>query len=86
MVIVIGIGSLFGPLGGQKRPAKHALRRVNVDRVESFNGKGAEEWIVYCDDNNNDVLDDGEEFVEFSTKYNYDKAEEGTTNYKGYIK
>ena len=45
---------------------------------KSFNGKGAEDWTVYCDDNNNDKLDEGEDFVEFNTKYDYDKAEEGT--------
>ena len=33
---------------------------------------------MYCDDINNDKLDEGEDFVEFSTKYDYDKAEEGT--------
>ena len=33
---------------------------------------------MYCDDNNNDKLDEGEDFVDFSTKYDYDKAEEGT--------
>ena len=43
-----------------------------------FNGKGAEGWTVYCDDNNNDKLDEGEDFVDLSTKYDYDKAEEGT--------
>lgn len=41
---------------------------------------------MYCDDNNNDILDDGEEFVEFSTKYHYDKAEEGSTNFKVHLK
>ena len=55
-------------------------------QCKGFNGKGAEDWIVYCDDNNNDKLDEGEDFVDLSTKYDYDKAEVRTNNFKGFIK
>ena len=50
---------------------------------EASGGRIFEEWVVYCDDNNNGELDEDELNVQFETIYDYVYTGDDPKHYKG---